>query len=230
MNAPEPNLTSITSASSPAASFLDRIEATISGIDSTVPVTSRSAYSRRSAGREVARSGRPCAAGLADDAPQLLERASVVTRDRSPACPASRRCGRDLGPTSSGRRRRRPPRAGPAPGETLSPTPPVECLSTTGPVESQSTPCPSRASPRSARPARRPSIPRRNSAIASAPTCASQSPPSAIPRTRNAISSPRQRRAVALAADDLRREHRHAASASQKRSTSRARSPAASAA
>src|SRR5688500_14295288 len=50
MKAPEPNLTSITSASSPAASFLDRIEATIRGIDSTVPVASRIAYSRRSAG------------------------------------------------------------------------------------------------------------------------------------------------------------------------------------
>ena len=48
--APEPTLTSITSASSPAASFLERIEATISGIDSTVPVASRMAYSRRSAG------------------------------------------------------------------------------------------------------------------------------------------------------------------------------------
>ena len=54
MNAPEPNLTSITSASSPAASFLDRIEATISGIDSTVPVASRIAYSRRSAGARSA--------------------------------------------------------------------------------------------------------------------------------------------------------------------------------
>ena len=43
MNAPEPALTSITSASSPAASFFDRIEATISGIDSTVAVASRSA-------------------------------------------------------------------------------------------------------------------------------------------------------------------------------------------
>ena len=40
-NAPEPTFTSITSASSPAASFFDRIEATISGIDSTVPVASR---------------------------------------------------------------------------------------------------------------------------------------------------------------------------------------------
>ena len=43
MNAPEPALMSITSASSPSASFLERIEATISGIDSTVPVASRSA-------------------------------------------------------------------------------------------------------------------------------------------------------------------------------------------
>ena len=54
MNAPEPNLTSITSASSPAASFLDRIDATISGIDSTVPVASRIAYRRRSAGASSA--------------------------------------------------------------------------------------------------------------------------------------------------------------------------------
>src|SRR4051794_5723093 len=50
MNAPEPTLTSMTSASRPAASFLDRIEATMSGSDSTVPVASRMAYRRRSAG------------------------------------------------------------------------------------------------------------------------------------------------------------------------------------
>ncbi len=50
MKAPEPTLTSITSASRPAASFFDRIEATISGSDSTVPVASRIAYRRRSAG------------------------------------------------------------------------------------------------------------------------------------------------------------------------------------
>ena len=73
MNAPEPNLTSITSASSPAASFLERIEATISGIDSTVPVASRIAYSRRSAGREVRGLADDRAAGPADDAAQLLD-------------------------------------------------------------------------------------------------------------------------------------------------------------
>jgi hypothetical protein len=54
MNAPEPVLTSITSASRPAASFLDRIEATISVSDSTVPVASRIAYRRRSAGASSA--------------------------------------------------------------------------------------------------------------------------------------------------------------------------------
>ena len=63
MNAPEPALMSITSASSPAASFLDRIEATISGIDSTVPVASRSAYRRRSAGARSARLADDRAAG-----------------------------------------------------------------------------------------------------------------------------------------------------------------------
>ena len=41
MNAPEPHFTSSTSASSPAASFFDRIDAVIRSIDSTVPDTSR---------------------------------------------------------------------------------------------------------------------------------------------------------------------------------------------
>ena len=43
MNAPLPTFTSSTSASTPSASFFDMIEEAISGIDSTVPVTSRSA-------------------------------------------------------------------------------------------------------------------------------------------------------------------------------------------
>ena len=43
MNAPEPNFTSSTSASVPSAIFLDMIEDAMSGIASTVPVTSRSA-------------------------------------------------------------------------------------------------------------------------------------------------------------------------------------------
>ena len=43
MNAPEPTFTSSTSASVPSAIFFDMIELAMSGIDSTVPVTSRSA-------------------------------------------------------------------------------------------------------------------------------------------------------------------------------------------
>ena len=43
MKAPEPTLTSSTSAAVPSASFLLMIEEAISGIDSTVPVTSRRA-------------------------------------------------------------------------------------------------------------------------------------------------------------------------------------------
>ncbi len=43
MNAPLPTFTSSTSASTPSASFFDMIDDAISGIDSTVAVTSRSA-------------------------------------------------------------------------------------------------------------------------------------------------------------------------------------------
>ncbi len=43
MNAPSPTFTSRTIACAPAAIFLDMIEAAISWIESTVPVTSRSA-------------------------------------------------------------------------------------------------------------------------------------------------------------------------------------------
>ena len=50
MNAPRPTFTSRTSASIPSASFLLRMLEAISGIDSTVAVASRSAYSLRSAG------------------------------------------------------------------------------------------------------------------------------------------------------------------------------------
>ncbi|CRZ96941.1 Uncharacterised protein [Vibrio cholerae] len=50
MKAPEPTFTSITSDSRPAASFLERIEAVISEMLSTVAVISRVAYTRLSAG------------------------------------------------------------------------------------------------------------------------------------------------------------------------------------
>ena len=43
MNAPSPTLTSMTRASRPAASFLERMEAVMRPMDSTVAVTSRMA-------------------------------------------------------------------------------------------------------------------------------------------------------------------------------------------
>ena len=77
MNAPEPALTSITSASRPAASFLDRIEATISGSDSTVR--------GRVADRVQPPVGRRQVAGLADD------RAARVRDRRAQALGVGRR-------------------------------------------------------------------------------------------------------------------------------------------
>ena len=54
ISAPEPLFTSSTIARVPAASFLDSTDDTISGSESTVPVTSRRAYSRLSAGARCA--------------------------------------------------------------------------------------------------------------------------------------------------------------------------------
>src|SRR5579875_2018502 len=75
---------------------------------------------------------------------------------------------------------------------TLSPTPPVECLSSTGPprrAPRQSSSSPERvmAPVRATRSA--PLIPRRKMAMARAPTCASLTLPSVIPATSCEISS-----------------------------------------
>ena len=83
MNAPEPALTSITSASSPAASFFDRIEATISGIDSTVAGRVAQRVEAAVGRRQLRRLADDRAAGLADHAAQPLEvRRGVVAGDR----------------------------------------------------------------------------------------------------------------------------------------------------
>src|SRR3954453_22571972 len=73
--------------------------------------------------------------------------------------------------------------------ETLSPTPPVECLSSTGRSRSQSSTTPESRMPVVSATRSSPSRPRRKNAIASAPTWASESPPSVMPPTRKAISS-----------------------------------------
>ncbi len=132
MKAPEPVFTSSTSAGVPSAIFLLMIEDAISGIDSTVPVTSRSAYSFLSAG---ARPG---------PGEQITAPTSSSSRSRS----AGARSARQPGIASSLSRvppvwpNPRPDNCGTAAPQAatigasgsviMSPTPPVECLSTTG--------------------------------------------------------------------------------------------------
>ena len=134
MNAPLPTLTSSTSAPVPSAIFLDMIELAMSGIDSTVPVTSRSAYRRRSAG------ARPGPAALI----------TQPTRRRMSTISAGGRAARQPGmdsslsrvppvwpsprPDSCGTAAPQAATSGARISETLSPTPPVECLSTVGRV------------------------------------------------------------------------------------------------
>ena len=132
MNAPLPTLTSSTSAAVPSAIFLDMIELAISGIDSTVPVTSRSAYSRRSAGARpapAAQMTQPTSRSTAiisagDSAARQPGMASSLS-SVPPVCPRPR-------PDSCGTAAPHAATSGARTSETLSPTPPVECLSTVG--------------------------------------------------------------------------------------------------
>ena len=182
----------MTSASSPAACFFDRIEPTINDSDSTVPVASRIAYNRRSAGARlavwptIAHPTRATAARRRSGSrntsyPGIDSSLSSVP----PVWPSPR-------PEIIGTKPPHAARIGASSRLTLSPTPPVECLSSTGPARPASDQ--SRMSPdrvmapvsaiRSAA-----VIPRQTIAIASAPTWASVTVPSAIPRTSCEISS-----------------------------------------
>ena len=112
---------------------------------------------------------------------------------------------------------------------TLSPTPPVECLSSAGPgrpASDQSSTSPeSLIAPVSAiRSAG--VIPRSTIAMASAPTCASLTVPSAMPFTRKSSWSSLELAAVALDADQVGHVHQ-SPSLSTKRTSSGARSSAA---
>ncbi len=132
MNAPLPTLTSSTSAAVPSAIFLDMIELAISGMDSTVPVTSRSAYSLRSAGASPG------------PAAQITQRSLASIRMISAFDSWARQPGMDSSlssvppvwprprPDSCGTAAPQLATSGARISETLSPTPPVECLSTVG--------------------------------------------------------------------------------------------------
>src|SRR5918992_1202706 len=132
MNAPEPTLTSSTSAPVPSAIFFDMIELAMSGIDSTVLVTSRGAYSLRSAGASplpAAQTTTPVARSTSS--------ISAVDRDARqpgidsslskvpPVCPSPR-------PDSCGTAAPHAATVGARGNVILSPTPPVECLSVVG--------------------------------------------------------------------------------------------------
>ena len=132
MNAPEPTFTSSTSAEAPSAIFFDMIDEAISGTDSTVPVTSRSAYSFRSAGASDSPAAQITAPtsrswsrnSAADSVARQPGIASSLSRV-PPVWPRPR-------PDSCGTATPYAATSGASGSVILSPTPPVECLSTVG--------------------------------------------------------------------------------------------------
>jgi len=168
MKAPEPLLTSKTSACAPSANFLLMMLAVISGMLSTVPVTSRNAYSRRSAG--TTRSLCPVMAKPVRARSSTKLRTSRSVRypgmDSSlssvpPVCPRAR-------PLIIGTTQPQAAASGASTSETLSPTPPVECLSTSGtaPRPERSITSPESIIARVSRPVSVKSIPRKYTAMA----------------------------------------------------------------
>ena len=137
ISAPLPHFTSNTIFCAPEAIFLDKMEETISGIESTVAVTSRSAYSTLSAG---ARS---------PVCEMIAQPISSTVRKKRVSSIAVHRPGMDSSLSSV-------PPVNPSPrpdifatfaphaatsgtkiSEVVSPTPPVECLSTVGPLRQE---------------------------------------------------------------------------------------------
>jgi len=136
MNAPEPYFTSNTSAVRLSASFLLRMLAVISGIELTVAVTSRKAYSRRSAGTSVA-----VAPVITQPTLSTTERISSVERSvRTPGMDSSLSSVPPVAPRPRpeiiGTFNPQQANSGATMNELLSPMPPVECLSTRTPEPS----------------------------------------------------------------------------------------------
>jgi hypothetical protein len=131
-NAPLPYFTSSTSAPIPSASFFDRIDEAISGIDSTSPAASRSAYSLRSAGAISA----VCPTSASPRRSTAARISARVRSVRKPGIDSSLSsvppvCARPR-PEIIGTATPQAATAGASGIEALSPTPPVECLSPTG--------------------------------------------------------------------------------------------------
>ena len=175
MNAPLPTLTSRTSAPVPSAIFLLMIDEAINGIASTVPVTSRSAYSFLSAGTRPA-----CAAQMtAPTSSSWVIISTLLSSARQPGIDSSLSSVPPVDPSP------RPESCGTATPQAatngargkviLSPTPPVECLSAVGrdsPEKSSRSPVAIMAAvQRSSSPGVRP---RKKTAIDSADICSSE--------------------------------------------------------
>ena len=174
MNAPLPTLTSSTNASVPSAIFLLMIDEAISGIDSTVPVTSRSAYSLRSAGASdgvVAQMTAPTSRSWATiRAVERSARQPGIDSSLSsvpPVWPSPR-------PESCGTAAPQAATSGASGNVMRSPTPPVECLSANGrPTPERSSRSPEAIIAAVHRVVSRRPMPLSSTAIASAAICSS---------------------------------------------------------
>ena len=133
INAPEPVLTSSTNASIPSASFLLMMLAQISGGLSTVPVTSRNAYILLSAGTISA----VCPTMAHPQAPRTLINSAGERLTLNPGMDSSLSSVPPVWPSPRPLiiGTDNPPAAttGARISDVLSPTPPVECLSTFAP-------------------------------------------------------------------------------------------------
>ncbi len=181
IKAPLPVLTSKTKPSKPPANFLERIEAVIRSMLSTVDVTSRTAYKRLSAGAIDALAPTMAQPALLTTSRNLRSLSCVLTPGMDsnlsnvpPVWPKPR-------PEIIGTNAPQAAKAGANNRLTQSPTPPVECLSKIGPSSFHDITVPlSRIAIVSAT---RPTSPRpfRQTAIANAPACASLTVSSANP-------------------------------------------------
>lgn len=178
MKAPVPHFTSRTREPVPSAIFFDMIEEAISGMASTVPVTSRSAYSFLSAGARplpAAQMTAPVEARTSRSS-ALLSEARQPGMDSSlsrvpPVWPRPR-------PLSCGTAAPQAATSGASGRVILSPTPPVECLSAVGRASEEK----SRRSPEAIMAAVQRAISRRSMpfsriAMASADICSSATAP-----------------------------------------------------
>ena len=132
MNAPRPNLTSRTRTSIPSESFLLRMLAQMSGMHSTVAVTSRSEYSLRSAGA-ISSVWVMSASPILDSCAAYSARVRPI---RNPAIDSSLSTVPPVWPSprplTMGTMTPQAATIGARCSDTLSPTPPVECLSALG--------------------------------------------------------------------------------------------------